>query len=94
MLNYEVKDRIESGIEGSECLVNEFSGGTDHYSVVVISDAFEGKASLKRHRMVMELFQSEVSTGEVHALTIKAFTRKQWEDEKQKSSQRPLNRNI
>ncbi len=90
MLNHEVKDRIENGIEGSECLVNEFSGGTDHYSVVVISDAFEGLASLKRHRMVMELFQDEVNSGEVHALTIKAFTRQQWENEMQKSGANTL----
>lgn len=88
MLSHEVKERIENGITGSECLVSEFSGGTDHYSVVVISDEFEGCASLKRHRMIMDLFQSEVSSGEVHALTIKAFTRLQWDNEKQKSVNR------
>ncbi|MBX9837225.1 BolA family protein [Silvanigrella sp.] len=84
MLNHEVKNRIEEGIPDSECLVNEFSGGTDHYSVVVISDSFDGHASLKRHRMIMDLFKEEMDTGEVHALTIKALTRKQWNDQKSK----------
>ena len=84
MLNHDVKNRIEEGIPDSECLVNEFSGGTDHYSVVVISDSFDGLASLTRHRMIMDLFKEEMDTGEVHALTIKALTRKQWNDQKLK----------
>ena len=84
MLNHDVKNRIEEGIPDSECLVNEFSGGTDHYSVVVISDSFDGLVSLKRHRMIMDLFKEEMDTGEVHALTIKALTRKQWNDQKLK----------
>ncbi|APJ04029.1 BolA family protein [Silvanigrella aquatica] len=90
MLNHEVKQRIESGIQGAECLVSEFSGGNDHYSVVVIADAFDGQAALKRHRMIMELFQNEMNTGEVHALTIKTFTRQQWENEKQKMAAKPF----
>ncbi|KAB8033243.1 BolA family protein [Fluviispira multicolorata] len=85
MLSHEVKERIENGIDGAECFVNEFSGGTDHYSVIVISNVFEGQASLKRHRMIMDLFKDEVNSGEVHALSIKALTQKQWTDEKQKS---------
>lgn len=82
MLNHEVKERIESGIDNAECLVSEFSGGTDYYSVVVISDVFEGLASLKRHRIIMDLFKEEMDTGEVHALTIKALTRKQWNEQR------------
>lgn len=84
MLSHEVKQRIEEGILNSVCLVNEFSGGTDHYSVVVIADSFDGLSSLKRHRMIMDLFKAEMETGEVHALTIKAFTHAQWDNEKMK----------
>jgi stress-induced morphogen len=86
MLNHEVKGRIEQGIPSSLCLVSEFSGGTDHYSVVVIADAFEGLPLLKRHRMIMDLFQKEVNSGEVHALAIKAYTSQQWEVEKKKTT--------
>ena len=86
MLNNEVKARIESGIMNSKCLVSEFSGGSDHYSIIVISDTFEGKASLSRHRMIMDLFHNEVSSGEVHALTIKAFTLKQWDEQQKQES--------
>ncbi|RDB36477.1 BolA family protein [Spirobacillus cienkowskii] len=90
MLHHEVKHRIESGIASSECIVHEFSGGTDHYSVIVVADAFEGQSSLARHRIIMDLFQAEVATGEVHALSIKALTKKQWEQEKHKYVAKPL----
>ena len=82
MLSHEIKSRIENGILDTECFVNEFSGGSDHYAVIVVSNSFEGKTLLLRHRMIMDLFKEEMNTGEVHALTIKAFTQKQWETEK------------
>ena len=85
MISSEVKERIESCLVGSICYVSEFSGGSDHYSVIVISDDFESKTLLTRHRMVMELFKDEVESEEVHALSIKAFTKKQWEAEKSNS---------
>lgn len=81
MLKDQVKERIENGIPGAQAFVHEFSGGTDHYAVTVVSNAFEGQTLLKRHRMVMDLFQEEIGTGEVHALTIKAFTQQQFAEE-------------
>jgi acid stress-induced BolA-like protein IbaG/YrbA len=82
MLSDAVKKRIEDGIPNAKAMVSEFSGGTDHYSVVVIAEGFEGKALLARHRMVLDLFQAEIKTGEVHALSIQPFTPAQWESQK------------
>jgi BolA-like protein 1 len=86
MRHEDVKNRIEMGLVQSFALVSEFSGGTDHYSVVVVTDAFAGVPLLKRHRMVLDLFQSEIGTGEVHALSIKAFTPEQWELEQKRTT--------
>lgn len=82
MLPAEVKKRIEDGLTECSAFVNEFSGGTDHYSVIVVTKDFDGLPLIKRHRLVMDLFAPEFVTGEVHALTIKAFTPTQWETEK------------
>ncbi len=84
MLPADVKQRIESGLKSEFVEVTEFSGGTDHYSVIVVSEEFQGVPLLKRHRMVMDLFKPELATEEVHALTIKAYTTSQWEVEKDK----------
>jgi acid stress-induced BolA-like protein IbaG/YrbA len=86
MHSEDVKKRIEEGLPGALVYVNEFSGGTDHYAVVVVSDAFAGVALLKRHRMVLDLFQAEIGTGEVHALSIKPYTAEQWKVESTRTS--------
>ncbi len=78
MLPHEIKQRLESAFSVTECSVNEFSGGNDHYSVVVVSPVFEGKSLLARHRLVMDLFQKEIESGEVHALSLQTFTPSQW----------------
>jgi BolA protein len=46
-------------------------GGETHYRVHIVSEAFEGKSRLDRHRMVNEALASELAGG-VHALAIHA----------------------
>lgn len=48
------------------------SGG-GHYRVYVVSDAFAGKNTVARHRMVYEAL-GEMMRREVHALAIRART--------------------
>lgn len=44
-----------------------------HFTVTVVSSAFEGKNSVARHRMVYQLLQAEIDAG-VHALALKTKT--------------------
>ena len=46
-------------------------GGQTHYRVYIVSDAFQGKSRLERHRMINETLSSELKGG-VHALAIHA----------------------
>jgi BolA protein len=46
------------------------SGGT-HWQVVIVSDAFRGKSTVARHRMVYEAL-GDLMKGEIHALRIEA----------------------
>lgn len=46
-------------------------GGETHYRVHIVSDAFQGKSRIERHRMVNEALSAELSGG-VHALAIHA----------------------
>jgi len=78
MLARDIQSRIQSHFPDAECLIKEFSGGTDHYQVTVISDAFEGKTLLARHRLIMALFQNEIDSGEIHALSLNTHTKNQW----------------
>jgi BolA family transcriptional regulator, general stress-responsive regulator len=46
-------------------------GGETHYRVNIVSDAFQGKSRVERHRMVNETLAAELKGG-VHALAIHA----------------------
>ena len=46
-------------------------GGQTHYRVYIVSNAFEGKSRVDRHRMINTALAAEL-TGSVHALAIHA----------------------
>lgn len=52
-------------------------GSESHFKVVLVSDDFEGKSLLQRHRMVYELLAEEVQ-GPVHALALHTYTEADW----------------
>ena len=52
----------------------EVSGGEGKYVAEVVSDAFEGLNTLKRHKLVYACVDAEIRSGELHALTIVAKT--------------------
>lgn len=64
--------------EGTEAQVMDLTGTLDHYQAVVVSPAFQGKLMIEQHKMVFGLVQSEMSSGEIHALTLKTFTPEQY----------------
>jgi stress-induced morphogen len=78
----QLKARLETLATGTQAEVNDLTGTQDHYQAVVISPVFEGKLMIEQHRMVYKLLQTEVDSGEVHALTLKTFTPKQYESSK------------
>lgn len=47
--------------------------GRGHFEVILVSDAFEGKSRLQRHRMVYEAVGKMMET-DIHALSINAYT--------------------
>src|SRR5437016_11066942 len=46
-------------------------GGETHFRVYIVSQAFEGKSRIERHRMVNTALEAELKAS-VHALAIKA----------------------
>ena len=47
------------------------AGGETHFRVYIVSQAFEGKSRIDRHRMINATLASELA-GSVHALAIHA----------------------
>ncbi|PWY99726.1 bola-like protein [Testicularia cyperi] len=76
----ELETAIRQKVEKvSTLVVSDVSGGCGQaYDVIIVSDAFEGLTTLKRHRMVNELLKDEIA--QLHAFSQKTYTVKQYED--------------
>jgi acid stress-induced BolA-like protein IbaG/YrbA len=66
----ELKERIEAGIPGA---VAEVSGDGHHFNAVVSAAAFGGLTRIAQHRLVYDVFGSEVG-DRIHALSIQTKT--------------------
>jgi stress-induced morphogen len=75
----QLKTRLETLSPGTQSEIMDLTGTQDHYQAVVVSPAFEGRLMIEQHRMVMKLVQSEIDSGEIHALTLRTFTPKQYQ---------------
>ena len=64
---------LEDGLPGARAQVEDLTGTQDHFRVVVVSDAFDGKLPLARHRMVYAALGS-LMDATVHALTLQTDT--------------------
>lgn len=73
-----IKQTLESIIDDSQVVVDDLTGTSDHFQVTIVSDVFEGLSPIERHRKVYAALGPDVG-GEIHALSIKAYTPGQWE---------------
>jgi len=66
----EIKLRIEQGLNTQSV---EVEGDGHHFSATIISQDFQGKSRIARHRMVFSLFSEDIKQR-LHALSINAMT--------------------
>ncbi len=69
-------DQIEKGIPNARA---DVTGDGSKFEALVISDAFEGESIIKRHKMVYAILNEHITSGAIHALTIKAHTPDEWD---------------
>ena len=51
------------------------TGTMDHLKVVIVSDAFQGKNLLDRHRLIYQALDAPMKDGRIHALELTAKTK-------------------
>ncbi|MFO7594433.1 MAG: BolA/IbaG family iron-sulfur metabolism protein [Pseudomonadota bacterium] len=71
----DVKAMIEAGMPGAEVAV---SGDGSHFDVTVVSPEFEGKTMVRKQQMVNTILYEKITSGEIHAINIKAYTPDEW----------------
>ena len=69
----EIVEAVKQALPGAIVRLEDLTGGQDHWSAVVISDAFEGKPSIRRHRLVYAALGDAVG-GSIHALALETWT--------------------
>ena len=74
---HEIKSLILNSIDNSEVEVN--SDDNVHFEATIISDSFNQKSLLERHKMIYASLGDKMSQ-EIHALTINALTPDEDED--------------
>lgn len=63
-------------------------GSESHFKVTVVSDEFEGKMLVARHRMINKLLADELA-GSIHALSMHTFTSKEWAQKNEQTRKSP-----
>lgn len=71
----EIKQLIETGIADCEARV---TGDGSHFEAIVISEEFAGMSTLKKQQRVFATLGDRVTSGAIHALSIRAYTREEW----------------
>lgn len=66
-----MKARLAQAYPDGTIEVVDLTGTQDHWQVAITSSAFKGLSRIQQQRHVMAVFDAELKTGEVHALTIK-----------------------
>ena len=69
----DVQKLVESGIPGSSVEVQDLTGTSDHFAIRVVAQAFEGRSTMDRHRMVHQALGQHLTTT-IHAVDIKTRT--------------------
>lgn len=75
-----ITERIQTSHPDATVHARDLTGGGDHWDVVVISEAFEGKRLVQRHKLIYACFEEELKSGILHALALKTWTPTQWAD--------------
>ncbi|KAF8584442.1 bola-like protein [Ramaria rubella] len=66
-------------------IIDQSSGCGESYAVLIVSEAFEGKMTLGRHRMINELLKDQIA--QMHAFSQKTLTPKQYADQAAKEKE-------
>lgn len=69
----EIEALIRQGLPDARVIIEDLRGDGDHYSALVISEAFRGKSRVAQHQLVFAAMQGKMG-GELHAMALQTCT--------------------
>jgi len=64
------------------------AGSESHFKLVLVSDDFEGKNLLARHRLVNKILEDELK-NKIHALAMHTYTNSEWQQKNENAPKSP-----
>lgn len=77
MENHEVEQILKQVFINDDVMVE---GDGYHYTIIVVSDEFDGLSKVKRTQKIYAVLNEVIQSGALHALTVSAYTQKEWSD--------------
>ena len=71
-----IKDLLLKTLPECEIQVNNEG---NHFNILVVSDMFNGKRAVQRQQMIYAALNDQISSGIIHAVTMKLFTLEEWQ---------------
>jgi acid stress-induced BolA-like protein IbaG/YrbA len=75
----EVEKLIKAGLPDCEVSVK---GDGSHFDATVVGEVFAGLSLVKQQQMVYATVVDRITSGQLHALSIKTYTPQEWEKAK------------
>ncbi len=69
----DIEFMIRESLPDARVVIQDLRGDGDHYSALVISEAFRGKSRVQQHQMVYAALGGRMG-GELHALALQTVT--------------------
>lgn len=75
----EVANLIKAGLPDCEVIVK---GDGSHFDAIVVGDVFADMSLVKQQQLVYATVVDRITSGQLHALSIKTYTPQDWEKAK------------
>ena len=75
MQNEQVKQQLLDAFPDSQVMV---AGEGCNFQVTVVSAKFVGMSMIQEQKLVYATLAEQIASGEIHAVTIKAYTPDEW----------------
>lgn len=70
-----IPDATDIQVDGADC----------DFTAIVLSPSFQGVTPVRRQQGILAAFSDVLSTGELHALSVKAHTPEEWQAKQSQS---------
>lgn len=73
MTEEQIEERVKSYFKESQVAASDLTGFSENFEIRIHSPELSEFSRVERHQKILALFEAELKSGELHALSIKYF---------------------